>query len=213
MSQNKYIISLGGSLIVPDEIDTNFLRALKTLLIQRVRRGDSFIIAPGGGRTARKYAVAAKKLGNLNRNDLDWLGIFSIKLNSLLLSSVFKNQKNITVMDMQEATPGRSSDYDSVLFAKRYKANNIINLTNIDYVYDKNPKTHKDAKPIKNISWNDFRKIVGHKWDPGINLPFDPVASKFAQQLGIQVIVMNGKPITNLKNCLEGKNFKGTVIK
>lgn len=210
--QNKYIISLGGSLIVPDEIDVNFLKNLKKLLASRAKQGDSFVLAPGGGRTARKYAVAASALSNLNRNDLDWLGIFSIRLNSLLLSSVFKNQKNVKVMNMEEARPGRSSDYDSVLFAKRYKAKYIINLTNIDYVYDKDPKKYKDAKPLNSISWKDFRKITGTKWHPGLHLPFDPVASKFAEALKLQVIVMSGKSLTNLRNFFSGKPYKGTVI-
>lgn len=203
---------MGGSLIVPDEIDVIFLGELKKLLAARAKHGDFFVIAPGGGRTARKYAVAAKTLGILNRNDLDWLGIFSIKLNSLLLSSVFKGLKNVRVMNMHEARPGRSSDYDSVIYAKRYKAKNIINMTNINYVYDKDPKIHKDAKPLNSISWKEFRRLIGNKWDPGLNLPFDPVASKFAETLKLQVIVMNGKPLTNLKNFLSGKSYKGTVI-
>ena len=203
---------MGGSLIVPDEIDVIFLGELKKLLAARAKHGDLFVIAPGEGRTARKYAVAAKTLGILNRNDLDWLGIFSIKLNSLLLSSVFKGLKNVRVMNMHEARPGRSSDYDSVIYAKRYKAKNIINMININYVYDKDPKIHKDAKPLNSISWKEFRRLIGNKWDPGLNLPFDPVASKFAETLKLQVIVMNGKPLTNLKNFLSGKSYKGTVI-
>ena len=209
---NKYIISLGGSLIVPDEIDVRFLGQLKKLLVDRVKKGDSFILAPGGGRTARKYAKAAKLLGTLDRNDLDWLGIFSIRLNSSLLYSVFKHQKNVKVMNMQEARPGRSSDYGAVVFAKRYKAKHIINLTNIDHVYTKDPKTHKDATPLNSVSWKEFRKIVGSRWHPGLHLPFDPVASKFAERLKLQVIVMSGKSLSNLKNFLSGKPYKGTVI-
>jgi len=212
MSKNNYIISLGGSLIVPDEIDVAFLSNLKKLLVSQGKAGASFIIAPGGGRTARKYAKAAKAIGDLNRNDLDWLGIYAIRLNSLLLASVFKGLKNVKVMEMTEAQPGRSSDYDSVMFAKRYKAKSIVNLTNVDYVYDKNPQKHKDAKPLNNISWSDFRKLVGNKWDPGLNLPFDPVASALAEKLKLRVVVMNGKPLNNLNNFLSGKPYKGTII-
>ena len=211
-SHHKYIISLGGSLIVPDEVDIAFLRELKNLLSHKNSQNKSFIIAPGGGRTARKYATAAKTLGDLNRSNLDWLGIYSIRLNSLLLSSIFKKLRNVKVMDMLEAVPGRSSDFESVIFAKRYQAAHIVNLTNIDYVYDKNPKKYSDAQPLKQISWKDFRKIVGNKWDPGLNLPFDPVASKFAEKLKLKVIVMNGKPLANLKNFLSGNPYRGTVI-
>lgn len=203
---------MGGSLIVPEEIDVKFLSGLKKLLAERATQGDSFVLTPGGGRTARKYAVAAKVLGSLDRNDLDWLGIFSIRLNSLLLSNIFKNLKKVMVMDMKDIRPGASSDLSSVKYAIKSKANILINLTNVDYVYDKNPKTNKNAKPIKNISWQDFRKIIGNKWDPGLNLPFDPVASRLAEKNRLRVVVMNGNPLSNLKNFLSGKPYKGTII-
>ncbi len=109
--------------------------------------------------------------------------------------------------------PGRSTDDDAVRLAKIYGAGTVINLSNIDYVYTKDPRKFKDAKLIKDISWKDFRKIVGNKWDPGKNLPFDPTAAKLAEQLKLKVIIANGKNLGNLKNILEGKNFKGTTVR
>jgi hypothetical protein len=68
----------------------------------------------------------------------------------------------------------------------------MINLSNIDKVYTKDPKKFEDAMPIDNISWSDFRKIVGDKWDPGMNAPFDPIAAQKAEELGIKVAILNG---------------------
>ncbi len=223
---NRYIISLGGSLIVPDEVDVIFLRQFKQLIESRVKLGDKFVLITGGGRTSRRYSESAKKLGDLNNDDLDWLGIHATRLNGHLLRTVLRkiahpeiitnpNNKittNKPVIIAAGYRPGWSTDYDAVLLAQNYKATTIINLSNIDYVYDKNPKTHKNAKPIKHVSWKNFRKIVGNKWDPGLNLPFDPVASKKAAELKMKVIIMNGKPVTNLKDFLSGKAYKGTVI-
>ncbi|MDD4333294.1 MAG: UMP kinase, partial [Patescibacteria group bacterium] len=48
-------------------------------------------------------------------------------------------------------------------------------------------------------------------WSPGLNMPFDPIASRKAQELNLQVIIA-GKNLKNLKNILEDKKFKGTVI-
>jgi len=42
--------------------------------------------------------------------------------------------------------PGRSSDDFSVRLAKMYGAKTIINLSNIDFVYTKDPRKHPDAK-------------------------------------------------------------------
>ena len=73
-SQQKFIISLGGSLIVPDRINTKFLKRFKKVIVKMVKKGQSFVIITGGGKTARKYAEAAKSLGELSSTDLDWLG-------------------------------------------------------------------------------------------------------------------------------------------
>ncbi len=224
---NRIIISLGGSLIVPDEVDVSFLLQFKKLIESEIKRGKKFILITGGGRTSRRYSDAAKKLGDLNPSDLDWLGIHSTRLNGHLLRTIFRKDAHERIIKnphkVENANepiivsagyrPGWSTDYVAVLLARKYKAETMINLSNIDYVYDKNPKKFKSAKPIKNISWKDFRKIVGNKWDPGLNLPFDPVASKLAEKLKLQVVVMNGNPLSNLKNFLSGKSFKGTLIK
>jgi hypothetical protein len=63
----------------------------------------------------------------------------------------------------------------------------------------KDPKKFPDAKIIKESSWADFRKILPTEWDPGLNAPFDPIAAKKAEELGLEVVIMNGKNIENLK--------------
>jgi uridylate kinase len=109
--------------------------------------------------------------------------------------------------------PGFSTDYDAVLLARTYGAKRILNLTDVDYVYDKDPDKYKSAKRFTELSWRRFRKIVGNKWSPGLKAPFDPVASRLAQKLGVEVVILKGNKIKNLKNCIENKPFKGTIIK
>ena len=84
---------------------------------------------------------------------------------------------------------------------------------------DANGKSHfsdhtaePNAKKIENISWAEYRKLIPSEWNPGLNSPFDPIASEMAEREGIEVVIMNGKPIDNLKNYLDGSVFLGTVI-
>ncbi|HLD97225.1 MAG TPA: UMP kinase, partial [Candidatus Nanoarchaeia archaeon] len=108
--------------------------------------------------------------------------------------------------------PGRSTDYIAVMLAKNLGAKTVINLTNTDYVYDKDPSKFDDAKPLHEVSWKDFRKLIGvSKWSPGLNTPFDPVAAKVAEKLKLRVAVM-GKDMQNLENFMVGKQFTGTLI-
>ena len=108
--------------------------------------------------------------------------------------------------------PGFSTDNDAVLLAERFEADTVVNLSNIEKVYTDDPRKNPDAKPIDNISWSDFRKMVGDEWVPGKNCPFDPIASKKAQELGLKVICAGGKNIGNIKAVLDGKNYIGTTI-
>lgn len=109
--------------------------------------------------------------------------------------------------------PGCSTDYDAVLLADRFKSNKIVNLSNIDFVHDKDPNKFADAKRIEKISWQEFRKMAGDSWKPGMNAPFDPIASKKAEELALEVAIMNGKNLENFASYLEGNQFIGTVIK
>ena len=219
------IISLGGSLVVPEEIDVPFLKKFRSLIISHLK-SRKFIIIVGGGRTCRKYQKAAKEITKPTQEDLDWLGIHSTRLNAQLMHTTFREVAHPLVLRNYYETikttksviiatgwkPGHSTDYDSVMWAKNLKSRTIINLSDIDYVYDRDPDLDKSAKPFERLSWDDFRRIIGNEWSPGINAPFDPVASREAQKLGLKVVIMNGKNLSNLKDFLEGKKFKGTII-
>ena len=90
------IISLGGSLIVPDKIDIKFLKSFKGLILKETKRRKRFIIVSGGGRTCRIYQKAASKISKPSQDMLDWIGIDSTKLNMRLIESIFENQSQIT---------------------------------------------------------------------------------------------------------------------
>ena len=79
-------------------------------------------------------------------------------------------------------------------------------------IYDRDPKLFKDAKPIKHMNWPDYREMIGDWWAPGREIPFDPFASKLAEDFGMKVNFLNGKDLDNFENALKGKNFQGTII-
>lgn len=210
----------------PGGVDTAFISKFKDLITAEVRKGKRFVIICGGGRTARDYQRAAARITDLTRDDLDWLGIHATRLNAHLLRTVFRAKAHPRIItdpheDVQAKEsivigagwrPGCSTDYDAVLLARKFGAETVVNLSNIDYVYDADPRKDPKARRLKEMSWKDFRKMVGSTWDPGLNSPFDPVASKLAEELRLSVIIANGKNLSNVRAILNGKPFKGTVI-
>jgi uridylate kinase len=212
MAANKketIIISLGGSLVVPEQIDVEFLEGFRKT-VQKHFKDKKFIIFVGGGKICRIYQNALDEFG-AKPSDRDWIGIDITKLNAKIVKQVFiKNQKNVIIESGTK--PGHSTDYVAVLAAKKHRAKTIINLSNIDYVYTKNPKEFADAMPFEQIFWKDFQKLVGNKWTPGMNSPFDPIAAKLAAKLKIKVAMINGHKLQELENFLNNKPFIGTII-
>lgn len=223
------VISLGGSLIIPNGgINTAFLKRFNLFIRNQITaRKRRFFIVCGGGATTRHYQKAAREVvGTITNEDLDWLGIHSTRLNAHLLRTIFQDiayfrvKKHYDQLDVVDKPvliasgwkPGCSTDYDAVLLAEEYGAKTVINLSNIQMVYDRDPNKFSDAKPFINLSWEDYRKMVGDKWSPGMNVPFDPVAAKKAQGLGLKVVIMEGENLENVEKFLEGKEFVGTVI-
>jgi len=220
-------MSLGGSLIAPDKIDINFLKKFRKLILDFTKKGNRAIVICGGGNTAREYQKAARQVfSEVSHRNLDWVGIGATKINAELVSAIFGEDAHESIMvDPTKKIntkkkiivgagyiPGHSSDVDAILVAKTFGAKEVFNLSNITYVYNKDPKKYKDAKPQKQMSWVEFRKMVGDKWVPGAHVPFDPVASKLAQQHKLKVIVLKGSDLNNLSKAISDKSFVGTVI-
>jgi uridylate kinase len=228
----KIVMSIGGSLIVPQEgIDTVFLSNLNKFVRNQLAKNNNrqFFLVSGGGNTTRHYQSAARSVihHELTHGDLDWLGIHATRLNAQLLRTIFRDIAHPYILKHYEIIrkvtepvviaagwkPGWSTDYDAVLLCEDYGMTEVINLSNIEKVYDKDPKKYKNAKAIDRILWKDFKKLVGSKWVPGMHAPFDPVAAQKAEELGVKVVVLSGHNFDNLENYFKGNKFVGTVIK
>ncbi len=227
---HTFVLSLGGSLVVPNggidiEYLTKFNQFIRNQISSKLRR---FFIVVGGGATTRHYQQAAQEIlkHEIVHEDLDWIGIHATRLNAHLIRIIFRDIAHSHVLKHFEIIrkttepvviaagwkPGWSTDYCAITLCDDYNIHNIINMTNVDQVYDKDPKKFPDAKPLGEISWDKYRAMVGSDWTPGMNAPFDPIASKLAQEIGVTVKIVNGKNLDNLGKALDGEKFFGTTI-
>ncbi|WP_149553992.1 UMP kinase [Treponema pectinovorum] len=226
------VLSVGGSIVAPEGPDTEFVKKFVAMIKEYLAKneGEKLILVVGGGGPARIYQKAFRDVANLdleeNVEDADWIGIMATRLNAQFVKACFGDLcKESVVTDPTVADefkgsillaagwkPGFSTDNDAVLLAQKFNADTVVNLSNIEKVYTDDPRKNPNAKPIDKISWADFRKLVGDEWTPGKNCPFDPIASKKAQNLGLKVICAGGKNLENIKSILEGKDYIGTTI-
>lgn len=226
------ILSVGGSIVAPEFPDTDFLKAFVATVKDFLSKNPEsrLILVVGGGGPARIYQKAFRDVADAAAGSAtdaaDWIGIMATRLNAQLVKAAFgelcaesvvtdptaANEFTGRILVAAGWKPGFSTDNDAVLLAEKFAGDTVVNLSNIEKVYTDDPRKNPDAKPLDEISWADFRKMVGDEWVPGKNCPFDPIASKKAAELGLKVICAGGKNLDNIRAILEGKPYIGTTI-
>ncbi|HLP80283.1 MAG TPA: hypothetical protein VK158_06605 [Acidobacteriota bacterium] len=227
------VLSVGGSLIFPTTVDSTFLSELVRMVQALVVQKYNIIIACGGGNSCRQYLTGmqetAKKLKmKLSTEATDTLGISLTHANAILVHQLIRSLGDLRIrldpqinVDPRRANvkrynviircgyePGHSTDYDAVLAAIAAKSGVVYNLTNIDYVYTKDPKKFSDAKPLKSLSWKEYHKMFSAKWTSGLHSPFDPIASRLCEAKNITVFCVNGKKLSRVQSLItSGKTF------
>lgn len=223
------VLSVGGSIVAPDRPDEAFLRHFVGLCTAYVRSNDEcrLVLVVGGGSPARVWQEAYNRVcDKANKEAADWIGIMATRLNAQMVKACFADVCADDVVTDPTADvkftgkvlvasgwrPGFSTDNDAVLLAQKFGAQTVVNLSNIDKVYTADPRVSANARPLDYISWKDFRRMIGDKWEPGKNAPFDPVASQKAEELNLHVIFAAGRDMDNIRAILEDRDFVGTRI-
>jgi len=227
MKKRVIVLSLGGSLIIPDNIDINFLKQFIKIIKKNTNK-NKFIIICGGGKIARKYISALKSIG-INEKLQSFSGISATRMNARFMSYFFNQnpEKGIPVkmeeikkyMQKQDIVfcgaleyhPHQTSDSTAAQVAHNFKTI-FINLTDIKGLYSKNPKKYKNAKFIPKISWKDFHKRANKvKFSPGQHFVLDQKASTLILKNKIPTYIL-GKNLNELDNFLNKRKFMGTRI-
>jgi len=227
MVQKTIVLSLGGSLIIPENVDIDFLKQFKRVIIKHKNKY-KFVIVTGGGSIARKYISALKAAGESCYLQ-SLAGIGTTRMNARFLTYLFGRDANEGIPhDMKEVkgllrknnpvfcgalryADKETSDGTSAKLA-RYFSCDFVNLTLVSGLYSKNPLTHKNAKFIPKISWEKFEKMANkNKFVPGQHFVLDQSASKIIRKYKIKTYIL-GKELKQLDNLLSGKKFKGTII-
>lgn len=223
------VISVGGSLLAPDRVDVAFVRGFVQVVERYLERDASHrvIVVCGGGMLARHYQKAYREIASPPSAEAqDWVGVAATRVNAELVRQLLARWCEDPVVTDPTAVaafrgrvlvgagwkPGFSTDYDAVLLAERFGATELINLSNLPQVFTADPKEDPAARPLEKVSWAEFRAIVGDKWTPGKNSPFDPVAARRAAEARLKVVCASGADLQNFEKILDGLPFVGTVI-
>lgn len=218
------VLSLGGSVILSDEADSVYLKRLAQLLKKISTHYKLFIIV-GGGKIARQYIQVGRTLG-FTEQQLDQLGIDVTRVNARILAYLLNCPLNdvptstdtaiavdASIVVMGGTTPDHSTDFVAAEIAKKTGAVRFVNATNVDGIYDKDPKKYPNAQRLSEIHINVLIDKYGTEWDAaGKNVILDGPSLDVIRREKIPTFVVNGKRLDQLENALSGRSFLGTSI-
>jgi len=226
MKRDVIVISLGGSLIIPDKVNLKYLKEFKSIILRNKKRY-KFIIVCGGGSVARKYISALKESG-VNEKLQSLSGISATRMNARFMNYFFNlnpehgiphtmkilkkdiERQDIIFCGALEYKPDQTSDSTAAEIAKIFHTI-FINLSNVSGLYDKDPTEHKNAKFIPKISWLDFYKMAHQKkFKPGQHFILDQTASAIIMKNKIKTCLLGD--LKEFEKALNNKKFKGTII-
>lgn len=220
------VISLGGSMVNgTGNPDIAFLKKFKSLMKGTEKIG----IVVGGGKLARDYVKASQ---NFSKNQFwgDALAVQATRLNASLVTRAFAKEacplvfqdfesaavasKEYRIVVMGGTIPGITTDTDAVLLAEAMNADRLVNVSNVDGIYDSDPRKNKRAKMFRKM---DFKQLLtlanaSDKRRPGTNFVFDVIACKLAARTGLELHFVGGKNIQDLPKAMKGKPHRGTTV-
>lgn len=225
MKYKKWVISLGGSRIIPENVDDLFLKKFKKLILSHPKH--KFIVVTGGGTTARKYIEALKDLGKNPKTQSDTgiaitrfhanflMKIFGKPANDELPFSIKKvktllNKNQIVFCGALRNNKKQTTDGTAAKIASSLNCP-FINLTNVKGLYTKNPKTHTKAKFIKEITWNDFNQMAKKiKFRAGQHFVLDQSGAKTIKKKKVKTYIVGS--LKDIRAIINNKKFSGTLI-
>jgi len=225
MNKPRIVIKLSGSLF---NFDTNSSQLNDYVqLIKKISKVYQPVIITGGGKIARFYINLSRSLG-LDESGLDLIGIQVSHLNARLLISGLgeycyplppKNLEEISVALLSGLVivtggiyPGQSTNATSALIAERTGATRFYNATDVDGIYDSDPRTNPEANKFEKISVQDCVNILkSEKSMAGTYDLMDLISLKVIERSNLPTVVFKST-VENIEKLVLHNVKMGTEI-
>jgi len=212
----KMVIKYGGSLLFQDgSINIELINKICDVVRELHEKGHEIGMVIGGGATARNYISALNPY--FAEAKKDYVAVLATRMNAMLfvsrLSDILDCLGSGKMVISGGMQPGQSTNAVATLLCEAMEAKDIINATNVDYIYDKDPKRFDDAVPIKEMNYADLKGMISElESNAGGYDMFDMVAAKNIERSGITLHFMNGEDPRNILKILDEVPV-GTVVK
>lgn len=225
--KDKVVISIGGSILIPGDEDGAYIKKLAALLKELSSDVDISVVC-GGGKTARYYASVSEDIdGTMYQQDL--FGITATRMNAglldlalgydnyptipLTIKEAASRRKDGEIMVMGGTEPGHTTDGVAAMLAQEIGADRIVNATSVDAVYSEDPKTNGEAERYSEITIGKLEELVYEEHGASRSGVFDPLGVKIAKKNNIDIFMVHGRDLEDLRSAILGHRVKGTVVR
>jgi len=219
----KVVVSLGGSIVASPSVNKEFISDYAEMVLRLRKEGINLATVVGGGKIARDYIEAARGFG-ASEDFCDEIGILATRMNaSLLVSALGEEASRRIPVDIDEVeegkiivmggtVPGHTTDAVSAMLAKKINADLLINASNVNGIYDKDPKKFPDAKRLQKVRAEELLSLIEGEHRAGITTILDIKAERIIIEEKIRTLVLNGRDLENMERAIKGESFKGTEV-
>jgi len=220
--KKRVILKLTGSLF---DRGAEEVKAVAQAIIEALKEVEIPAIVAGGGEAARRYIEYAKNLG-ADQSTLDELGIDIARINAkLLITALGQSAYPYPPHTLEEAVkasstgkvvvaggfqPGQSTNAVAALLAERLSATLLVNATDVEGVYNKDPKRYPDAKLLREVSVAELRRILEGEIHAGTYELIDPLALKIIERSKIPTRIIRCS-VEAIRDTVRGRDI-GTLI-
>jgi len=217
------VVSLGGSTLYKEGVvDRVFIARVSKIFKNFSSQGNRLVVVVGGGLPSKKAAERARACG-LSDYYADKAAIEATRENAAIVLKALGNAASGVVTQIDDAVPllkkgkivvsggmhpGLTTDSTAVLYAEAIGADSVVNVSNIDGVYDSDPKTNPKAKRFDKLSHQQLIDLAV-KFDERrarTNFVFDLVACKLAARSKIKILFTSKDKFRDLEK------IEGTVV-
>jgi uridylate kinase len=229
----KIVVKIGGSVLYDANLDVNFaiLKKFKDWYIQRKEEYEKIVIVTGGGALSRDIQMRIQN-DITEKEYLHNIAMSITQTNAAIIQGYledfssyipkrigdayeFLSEENNRTLISGGLKVGWSSDMDAAIFADMLDVDTVYKISNIDHVYDSDPKENLDAKPFNDLTWVEYSGLfnitddVNHEANK--NIPIDVTCAQFCLKKGISFFICGGNALKE-KSTVEEILKEGTLI-
>jgi len=233
LMSKKIVVKIGGSILYDGNLDINFsvLKKFKDWYIQHKEEYEKIVIVTGGGALSRE--IQKKIQSDITEKEyLHNIAMSVTQTNAAIIQGYLEDfdsyipkrigdayeflseERNRTLVS-GGLKVGWSSDMDAAIYADMINVDTVYKISNIDHVYDADPRDNPNAKPFDDLTWVEYSGLFnitdGAVQEANKNIPIDVTCAQFCLKKGISFFICGGDALKE-KSTVEEILKEGTLI-